>query len=395
MEEIALLESVAAIAHEEWDALVGDASPFLEWAFLASLEHAGCVGRESGWAPRPLVLYRDGRLVAACPVYLKQHSEGEFVFDFAWADAAHRAGLRYYPKLLVGVPFTPVSGARFLALPGEDPVRVRSLLAGALRELCLGNGLSSVHVNFCPEADATALAEQGFLTRVGFQYHWRNEGYARFDDFLARLRSKRRNQIQRERRSLEAAGLVLSTQIGDEIPDDVFPRLHPLYRSTIDRNPWGRPYLNARFFALLRERFRARLCIATARRGGPAGEILAGAINVQKGDALYGRYWGALTDVRNLHFALCYYAGIEHCIAHGLARFEPGAGGDYKQVRGFDATPTFSAHFLADRRLERAVAQHLAQERERAQDAIGWLRERSALKLMEDASRVGTPGSEG
>jgi len=393
MEEIALLEGVAGIAREEWDALVGDGSPFLEWAFLASLEHAGCVGGNSGWEPRPLVLRRRGRVVAACPVYLKLHSEGEFVFDFAWADAAERAGLRYYPKLLVGVPFTPVAGARFLALPGEDPVRVRTLLAGALRELCLGNGLSSVHVNFCPEADTTALAEQGFLPRVGFQYHWRNEAYASFDDFLARLRSKRRNQIQRERRSLAEAGIVLATQVGDEIPDDVFPRLHPLYRSTIDRNPWGRPYLNARFFALLRERFRARLCVATARRGGPAGEIVAGTINVQKGDALYGRYWGALAEVRNLHFALCYYAGIEHCIAHGLARFEPGAGGDYKQVRGFDATPTWSAHFVAEPRLERAVARHLEQERERAQEAIGWLRERSALK--EAATRVGTVGSEG
>jgi predicted N-acyltransferase len=393
MEEIALLEGVAGIAREEWDALVGDGSPFLEWAFLASLEHAGCVGGDSGWEPRPLVLRRHGRLVAACPVYLKLHSEGEFVFDFAWADAAERAGLRYYPKLLIGVPFTPVAGARFLTLPGEDPVEVRALLAGALRELCLGNGLSSVHVNFCPEADATALAEHGFLPRVGFQYHWRNEGYASFDDFLARLRSKRRNQIQRERRSLAEAGITIATQIGDEIPDDVFPRLHPIYRSTIDRNPWGRPYLNARFFALLRERFRARLCIATARRGGPAGEIVAGTINVQKGDALYGRYWGALAEVRNLHFALCYYAGIEHCIAHGLARFEPGAGGDYKQVRGFDATPTWSAHFVAEPRLERAVARHLEQERERAQEAIGWLRERSALK--EAATRVGTVGSEG
>lgn len=380
MEEIALLDGVAGIAREEWDALVGDGSPFLEWAFLASLEDAGCVGLDSGWEPRPLVLRRDGRLAGACPVYVKQHSEGEFVFDFAWADAAHRAGLRYYPKLLVGVPFTPVSGARLLALPGDDATRVRTLLAGALRELCVGSGLSSVHVNFCPETDAVALAQHGFLPRVGLQYHWRNEGYARFEDFLARLRSKRRNQIQRERRSLEEAGITLAMQQGDEISEDVFSRLYPIYRSTIDRNPWGRPYLNARFFTLLAERFRSRLCIATARRSGPGGEIVAGTINVQKGDALYGRYWGALSEIRNLHFALCYYAGIEHCIAHGLARFEPGAGGDYKQVRGFDATPTWSAHFVAEPRLERAVAAHLERERARAHETIGWLRERSALK---------------
>jgi predicted N-acyltransferase len=393
MEEIALLEGVAGLAREEWDALVGDGSPFLEWAFLASLEEAGCVGRRTGWEPRPLVLRRDGRLVGACPLYLKGHSEGEFVFDFAWADAAERAGIPYYPKLLVGVPFTPVAGARFLAHPGEDAARVRAALAEALRELCLSNGLSGAHVNFCPEDDADALAPLGFLTRVGFQYHWRNDGYGSFQDFLARLRSKRRNQVQRERRSLDDAGIALATQIGDTIPDDVFAHLYAIYRSTVDKNPWGRPYLNARFFELLRERFRERLCVATARLGGPAGRIVAGTINVQKGDALYGRYWGSLAEVRNLHFALCYYAGIEHCIAHGLARFEPGAGGDYKQVRGFDATPTWSAHFLAEARLGRAVARHLAQERERALEAIGWLRAHSALKG--DATRAGVPESDG
>lgn len=397
MEEIAVLEGVAGIAHEEWDALVGEGSPFLEWAFLASLEDAGCVGHGSGWEARPLVLRREGRLIAACPVYVKLHSEGEFVFDFAWADAAQRAGLRYYPKLLVGVPFTPVSGPRFLARPGEDAARVRCLLAGALRDLCLDNDLSGVHVNFCPEGDASALAEQGFLPRVGFQYHWRNQGYRSFDDFLTRLRSKRRNQIQRERRTLADAGLHLATQLGDEIADDALARLYPIYRSTIDRNPWGRPYLNARFFQLLAERFRSRLCIATARVGGPSGEIVAGTVNVQKGDALYGRYWGALHEIRNLHFALCYYAGIEHCIERGLARFEPGAGGEYKQVRGFDASPTWSAHFLADARLASAVARHLEQERQRAHETIDWLRDRSALKEEAPAEvpRAGTLSGKG
>jgi hypothetical protein len=377
MSEIELADGVAEVARDDWNALVGGGSPFLEWDFLASLEQAGCVGADSGWAPRPLLL-REGRsLVAACPLYVKGHSEGEFVFDFGWADAAQRAGIRYYPKLLVGVPFTPVTGARFLVREGTDRAVAVARLSSALRELCESNGLSSVHVNFCREEELPPLERAGFLPRIGLQYHWRNAGYARFDDFLGRFRSKRRNQIARERRGLADAGVTLETLVGDAIPDAVFPRMFELYLSTIDKNPWGRQYLNARFFELLRERFRERLCFVLARQGG---DVVAGTVNVQKGDALYGRYWGALREVRHLHFNVCYYAAVEHCIAQGLSRFEPGAGGDYKQVRGFDATPTFSAHFLAEPRLAAAVGRFLERERAQADGEIAWLRERSALK---------------
>jgi len=377
MSEIELADGVAAVGREEWDDLVGDGSPFLEWDFLVALEEAGCVGGASGWEPRPLLLREGGGLVAACPLYVKGNSEGEFVFDFAWADAAHRAGLAYYPKLLVGVPFTPVTGARFLVRRGIDRVRRTELLGRALRELCESNRLSSVHVNFCLEDEMHSLASLGFLPRIGLQYHWRNDGYASFDDFTARFRSKRRNQIARERRSLASEGVTLEIATGHGIPEAVFPDLFQIYRSTIDKNPWGRPYLNARFFELLRDRFRHRLCLVLARRDGA---LLAGTVNVQKGKALYGRYWGALCEIRNLHYNVCYYAAVDHCIRSGLDRFEPGAGGDYKQVRGFDATPTFSAHFVSQPRLAAAIARYLEGERAQATSEIHWLQERSALK---------------
>jgi predicted N-acyltransferase len=321
---------------------------------------------------------REGeRLVAACPLYVKGNSEGEFVFDWGWADAAGRAGIDYYPKFLVAVPFTPVSGGRLLTAPGEERAGWLATLAPALREICTRNALSGVHVNFCRDDERAALERAGFLPRLGLQYHWFNHGYQSFEDYLGHLRSKRRNQARRELRAVREAGIAVETFVGDEIPESLFPQLYRLYLSTIEKKYWGRQYLNDRFFELLRERFRDRLCIVAARSGD---ELLAGAINVQKGDALYGRYWGALTDVRYLHFVVCYYAGIEHCIRQGLSRFEPGAGGDYKQLRGFDATATWSAHFLSDSRLRDAVARFLEQERSEASDAIAWIRERSALK---------------
>jgi hypothetical protein len=373
--ELELAEGVRGVAASDWNALVGDESPFLEWEWLASLEEAGCVGPHAGWEPRPLLLREGGRLVAACPLYLKGNSEGEFVFDWGWADAADRAGIPYYPKLLVGVPFTPVTGARLLTAPGEDRPRRMRQLAGALAKLCHGNGLSGVHVNFCRGDEGEALAEAGFLPRMGLQYHWANPGCASFEEWLGALRSKRRNQVRRERRELAEQGLRLERLVGDAIPGALFGPMFEIYLSTVRNNPWGRQYLTERFFALLAERFRQRLCFVVAWAGD---EIVAGTVNVQKGDALYGRYWGAFRSLRHLHFNVCYYAGIEHCLEHGLARFEPGAGGEYKQLRGFDAVPTWSFHWLADPRLRRAVAHFLERERAETGQAIDWYRAHSA-----------------
>jgi predicted N-acyltransferase len=321
---------------------------------------------------------RDGeRLLAACPLYVKGHSEGEFVFDFAWADAAERAGIRYYPKLLVGVPFTPVTGARFLVAEGEDRRAWIRRLGDALIAVCREHELSGVHVNFSREDEATALAEEGYLKRVGVQYHWHNRDYASFDDYLAQFRSKRRNQIRRERREMDDRGVAIRVLVGEEISDDLFDPMFRFYLSTIENRYWGRQYLNAEFFELLRDRFRHRLCFVVAEH---EGELIAGTTNVVKGDTFYGRYWGTTRPLKHLHFNVCYYAAIEYCIRAGLRRFEPGAGGDYKFLRGFDAQPTFSVHHLSEPRLSAAVADFLEAERHQAQSAIAHLREHSALK---------------
>lgn len=390
-------EGVNRVARDEWDDLVGDETPFLEWDWLASLEDARAVGPETGWLPRPLLARDGGRLVAACPVYLKTHSEGEFVFDFAWAEAAARAGIQYYPKLLVGVPFTPVTGARFLIAAGVNRGETIRQLGSALREICLNGKLSGVHINFCREHEAAALADgsdgvriddDAYMLRIGVQYHWQNANYRTFDDYLAQFRSKRRNQIKRERREMQRQGISIETLTGDAITDDLIEPMFSCYLATIENRYWGRQYLNPRFFELLRDRFRHRLCLVVARRDG---EVIAGTTNVIKGDTLYGRYWGALQNARYLHFNVCYYAAIEHCISVGIARFEPGAGGDYKFLRGFDAQPTYSLHFLAEPRLARAVARFLERERADAHAVIDHLRENSVLK---SASQFANPVSD-
>ncbi len=380
---IALEEGVAALDAKQWNELVGEQSPFLEWEFLASLEEAGVLDERSGWTSRPLVAREDGRIVAACPLYLKRNSEGEFVFDHAWADAAQRAGIEYYPKLLVGVPFSPVSGARFLVRPGADRALWILRLGGALKEICAGNGISGVHINFCLPDEAEALSAIGFHTRIGLQYHWQNAGYRDFEDYLGAFRSKRRNQVRRERREMGEQGVEIATLTGDEIGPDLLEPIYAFYRTTVRAHSFGRQYLNKRVFELLIERFRHRLVLIVASQ---AGERIAGTFNVEKSGVLYGRYWGATKMVRHLHFNVCYYAAIEHCIARGHVRFEPGAGGEYKQLRGFDASPTCSAHSLADRRLDGAVEQFLARERTQAANAIDWYREHSALKVPETPS---------
>ena len=377
MIEHELADGVSSIPAEDWNRLVGQESPFLEWEWLASLEEAGNVSAQTGWDARPLLVREDGNLVAACPLYLKQHSEGEFVFDWGWAQAAESAGIEYYPKMLVAVPFTPVTGGRFLVAPEAERSSWLEYLGRCLRETCVGNELSGVHVNFCRADEIEALEKQGYLIRSGLQYHWTNNNYASFEDYLQHFRSKRRNQIRRERRELESQNVVIETYTGESIPDSLFPPMYEFYLSTIRHNPWGRQYLNFPLFELLRDSFRERLVFIVARRND---EFIGGTFNVVKGDTLYGRYWGATEELRFLHFNVCYYAAVEHCIDHGIQRFEPGAGGAYKQLRGFDAQPTYSAHFLRDPRLSAAVERFLEAERNEVDETIDWYTERSALK---------------
>jgi predicted N-acyltransferase len=366
-----VLERVRDVPAATWDALVGeDSSPFVEHRWLDALEETGCVGKDTGWVPAHLSLWRDEKLLAVAPSYVKGNSEGEFVFDWSWADFAHRAGIRYYPKVVVAVPFTPATGDRVLVAPGEDRSELTRLVAAAARQWCGRVHASGVHVLFPREAEAREWEACGYLRRDGFQFHWLRQGARDFDDYLARFSSKRRNQIKRELRGVREAGIAVETLAPEEHTREIARTMHALYASTIDKHGmWGRLYLNERFFDSMIDRFRDRLAWVVAR-DVRTREIVGGAFNVARGRRLYGRYWGARVDVPFLHFVVCYYAGILHSLKHGIDVFEPGAGGEHKLARGFVPTLTHSAHWLADPRLRSVIAPWLERERERVRGLV-------------------------
>ena len=389
---VRIVNRLAEVPRHEWDALVGAQSPFLEWDWLSSLEEAGCVQPEHGWAPHHILVHSDERLVGACPAYLKGNSEGEFVFDHQWAHAAQQAGLAYYPKLLVAVPFTPATGTRFLTAPGSERGELIRLMGSVLIQLCRDNDISSVHVNFCRPDEREALAALGYVERVGMQYQWYNHNYATFEDYLEEFRSKRRTKIRRERREMDDLGLRIRVLTGEEIPGGLAGTIFELYQQHIKKMFWGRLYLNRAFFELVLQRFRRNLSLVLAEEDG---RVIAGTFNVQKAGAYYGRYWGTQKDLRYLHFNVCYYAAIEHCIGAGLQRFEPGAGGDFKQLRGFDPTPTHSMHYLAHPALQ-AVATYLEQERRQMDHVIQHINAQSKLRVVREAGNpLAIPNHEG
>jgi uncharacterized protein len=383
--ELRVLRRVREVPEGTWNALVGEeSSPFVEWSWLDLLEETGCVGGETGWVPAHLSLWRGEDLVAVAPSYVKGHSEGEFVFDWGWAELAERMGLRYYPKVVVAVPFTPATGDRVLVAPGVDRALATRVVARAGRAWCDQIGASGVHVLFNREEEAGLWEEDGYLRRDGFQFHWFRNGARSWDDYLAGFSSKQRNQIKREIRTVRDAGIVVETLGGEDHTRELARRMHGFYESTIDKHGvWGRMYLNVDFFEQVVDRFRDRLAWVVARRegtggglgeagGGSGATVIAGAFNLVKGRRLYGRYWGAdaqARDVPFLHFVVCYYEGIRACIERGLDVFEPGAGGEHKRARGFVPTRTHSAHWLADARLRRVLSPWLARERARV-DAI-------------------------
>jgi uncharacterized protein len=366
--ELRVLPRIAEIPSETWDALVDEeASPFVEHAWLASLEDAECVGPSSGWLPRHLALYQDGEVVAAAPAYLKTNSEGEFVFDWSWADLAHRLGLDYYPKLVLAVPFTPATGARVLCQKGRDLGETVEIFAHAIRKLTGELGLSGAHVLFPREREARAWEEAGFSSRLGVQYHWQNHNFATYEDFLATLPQKKRTQMRRERRQPRSDGVVIRTLEEHELSPEVVRTMYALYTTTVDKYFYGRRYLTQRFFELVTQRFRARLAWVVAEKDG---EILASAFNVKKNDTLYGRYWGTFVEQPFLHFNVCYYHGIEQAIREGLRTFNPGAGGEHKRVRGFLPTVTHSAHHLEDPRLRGIIDAFLERERRAVREHV-------------------------
>jgi predicted N-acyltransferase len=368
---VRVLERVAEIPQATWDSLVSaEASPFVEHTWLDALEETGCVGRKTGWQPAHLSLWRGDALVAVAPAYFKGNSEGEFVFDWNWADFAERIGVAYYPKLVVAVPFTPATGDRVLVARGEDRAEATRTMAAAARQLCAQTRASGVHVLFPREEEASTWESSGYLRREGFQYHWFREDATTFDGYLARFSSKHRNQIKREIRQVHDAGVDVEVLAPEGHTRELARKMHAFYETTIDKHgPWGRLYLNDAFFERIVERFRHRLAWVIAR-DRKSGEAVGGAFNVTKENRLYGRYWGAQVDVPCLHFVACYYAGVRYCVERGLDVFEPGAGGEHKRVRGFVPTLTRSTHWLANARLRTALTPWLEQERARVRSIV-------------------------
>ncbi len=335
-------------------------NPFISHDFLSSLEVSLSVGARSGWQPRHLLAEAgDGTLMGAAPCYIKSHSRGEYVFDAGWAEAFERAGGDYYPKLQVAVPFTPVTGPRLLARPGPLARAVRGALADALIEIATTNELSSAHVTFATEAEWRLLGERGYLQRNDQQFHWENADYATFDDFMSQLSSRKRKTIRRERKEALDPGIEVAWLTGSDLTEAVWDAFFDFYIDTGSRK-WGRPYLTREFFSIVSGTMRDRILLIMAKR---AGRWIAGALNFLGNDTIYGRNWGAVEHHPFLHFELCYYQAIDYAIMHKLTRVEAGAQGEHKLARGYMPKTTYSAHFIANPALRRAVAEYLARER--------------------------------
>ncbi|MEA2859699.1 MAG: uncharacterized protein QOC72_1738 [Methylobacteriaceae bacterium] len=341
-------------------------NPFLTHAFLHVLEASGCVGARAGWAPFHLAVEDEGgKIVAVAPCYLKSHSQGEYVFDHAWADAYERAGGDYYPKLQVSVPFTPVNGRRLLVADENDAGSRQALIAG-LRALRQQTNASSVHITFPTTEEWQALGEAGFLQRTGQQFHFFNAGYASFDEFLSDLASRKRKAIRKERAAALADGIEIEWMTGRDISEAHWDAFFAFYMDTGSRK-WGRPYLNRKFFSLVGEAMADRILLVMAKH---AGRYIAGALNFIGDDALYGRNWGAIEEHPFLHFEVCYYQAIEFAIARGLKRVEAGAQGEHKLARGYRPVTTYSAHDFADPRMTRAIGDYLQNERRHIEASI-------------------------
>src|SRR6185312_2375801 len=346
-------------------------NPFIAYDFLDALEETGCAVERTGWGPRHISVDDEhGRVAAVMPLYLKSHSQGEYIFDGSWADAYERAGGRYYPKLQCASPFSPVTGPRLIVRDDVDQDAARSVLLGGALTVCDRYEASSLHVTFPSESDWRFMGEQGLLQRENQQYHWRNNGYSTFEDFLGALSSGRRKTIRRERREAQA-GLDIVGLTGPDLTEDHWDAFYAFYMDTGGRK-WGRPYLTRRFFSELGERMADKVLLIMARRGS---RWIAGALNLIGADCLYGRNWGCLEDVPFLHFELCYYQAIERAIALGLARVEAGAQGQHKIARGYLPTAVYSAHYIADPMLANAVARFLDEERRQVQGQMDWLAE--------------------
>jgi hypothetical protein len=376
-----IIPSIADIDAADWNRLTGTEYPFLRHEFLLALEESGSVGDGTGWHPSHLLLRDEhGTLRGAMPLYQKTNSWGEFVFDFAWADAYQRAGLRYYPKLVAAVPFTPASSPCCLLHPNEDPADMRKKLVGAARQVVAKLDASSLHLLF-PAADEIAdLKQAGMLIRKDCQFHWLNRGYESFDDFLGEFTSVKRKKVRRERRRIQESGIRFQVLTGTELNDELWQKIMPLYGSSFWRR--GRePYLNEAFFKIIAQTLPRNIVVILAEFNS---EPIATAICFRSHDTLYGRYWGSSGRYHSLHFETCYYQGIDYCIANGLDRFEPGTQGEHKISRGFVPAETWSAHWLSHPQFASAVDDYLDRERSHIDDYIDAVREHVPYREKSD-----------
>jgi len=362
-----VFHSLREVAPESWNRLIGDAFPFAEYDYLLALEEGHCVGIEPGWEPRYLTLWEGEQLQAACYLYRKTNSNGEYIFDWDWANAYQRYGQRYFPKLTSAVPFTPATGPKLLvAADASNPRELQQQLLASALELVQQEGCSSLHFLFIPAEEREIYEAAGLLLRHSFQFHWQNQGYSSFEDFLSRLRSKRRKEILRERRQVQEQGLEVILLRGEEIEPKLCRVMYDFYLTTIDRK-WAMPYLSYEFFQYIFTHFRDQLVLALARK---QGRWVAGTINYHKGPHLFGRYWGCRQDFRSLHFELCYYRLIEYAIEQGVQRFEAGAQGAHKIQRGFLPNLTYSAHWIAHPAFHRAIGEFIEEEKRSIQSNI-------------------------
>jgi predicted N-acyltransferase len=381
--EIAIHSDISEISETDWNACAcpegGRAlDPFTTHRFLAALEASGSVGPGTGWDARHLVAKVADRVIGVAPLYVKSHSQGEYVFDHGWADAFERAGGRYYPKLQCAVPFTPVTGRRLLVLPDLEEAGRKALLAG-MAQIAEGAGVSSVHMTFCTQAEMTAAADAGWLARIGQQFHWINRGYASFDDFLGDLSSRKRKALRKERARAQAFGGQIVQLTGDDIRPEHWDAVWTFYQDTGSRK-WGRPYLTRAFFDALHEMRKDVLLVLALRSGQP----IAGALNIIGREALFGRYWGCTEDHPYLHFELCYHQAVDFAIAHGLQRVEAGAQGEHKLARGYLPVPTYSAHWIGHEGLRRAIADYLEGERAAVDEDIEILTEMGPFRSQRE-----------
>ncbi|MGH1353677.1 MAG: GNAT family N-acetyltransferase [Thalassovita sp.] len=368
--EIQVLSSLSQVDPSAWDACAraGDGrapDPFTTYRFLSALEDSGSVGRGTGWQPQYLAAKQGDELIACAPLYAKSHSQGEYVFDHSWAHAYERAGGRYYPKLQLAVPFTPVTGPRFLTRPGQEMTGMSALIQGAV-QLATEHGVSSLHATFCTEAESLAGRQMGLMHRTGQQFHWLNDGYADFDAFLAALSSRKRKAIRKERRVAQAFGGTIRQLTGDDIKAHYWDAFWQFYQDTGARK-WGTPYLTREFFEIAHATMRDDILLVMAEQDGFP---VAGALNFVGQDTLFGRYWGCVQDFPCLHFEACYYQAIDYAITHRLQKVEAGAQGEHKLARGYLPVETHSLHWIADAGFARAVEQFLDGERRAVTEEI-------------------------